>query len=126
VKALAEGYGGKIKAAIEKAIKLQPKHAHAHLAMGAYHAEVVDKIGGIAAKLTYGASKDNSEKHFKEALKLAPNLPIAQIEYANALMLLQGDKGEAKATELYVAASEFTARDAMERLDVEMAKASLE
>ncbi len=126
MKALAEGYGGKIKSAIETALKLQPKHAHAHLAMGAYHAEIIDKVGSMVGKLTYGASKDSSEKHFKEGVKLAPNLPIGQIEYANGLLLLQGEKGTDNATELYIKASETTAKDAMERLDIELAKSQLE
>ncbi|MEQ1517023.1 MAG: hypothetical protein ABL931_11100, partial [Usitatibacteraceae bacterium] len=54
MKALKEGYGGKIKNALEAALKLDPKHADAHTAMGAYHAEIIDKVGGLVGKLTYG------------------------------------------------------------------------
>ncbi|MEO7642255.1 MAG: hypothetical protein ABIU07_12630, partial [Ramlibacter sp.] len=42
-KALAQGLGGKVKEALERAIKLQPRHADAHIALGAFHAEVIDK-----------------------------------------------------------------------------------
>ena len=35
-KALARGYGGKIRAALEAALRLAPQHAEAHIAMGAY------------------------------------------------------------------------------------------
>jgi hypothetical protein len=37
-KALAQGYGGKIKDALLTAIQLEPKHADAHTAFGSYQA----------------------------------------------------------------------------------------
>jgi tetratricopeptide (TPR) repeat protein len=126
VKALAEGYGGKIKSALETCLKLEPKHAHAHIAMGAYHAEIIDKVGAMVGGLTYGAKKDLGEKHFKEAIKLAPESPIAHMEYANGLLMLFGDKKMDEATGLYVKASEMQPVDAMTWLDIEAAKAELE
>ena len=126
IKALTQGLGGKIKAALETALKLDPKHADAHSALGAYHAEVVDKVGAMVGKLTYGASKDVAVKHFESALKLAPDSAIACIEYANALVMLFGDKRMDEAVKLYEKAAAATPVDAMERLDVELAKSELE
>ena len=126
VKALAQGLGGKIKTALETAIKLDPKHADAHSALGAYHAEVVDKVGAMIGKLTYGASKDVAVKHFETALKLAPDSAIACIEYANALVMLFGQVRMDEAVKLYEKAAAATPVDAMERLDVELAKSELE
>jgi len=126
IKALTQGLGGKIKAALETAIKLDPKHADAHSALGAYHAEVVDKVGAMVGKLTYGASKDIAVKHFESALKLAPDSAIACIEYANALVMLFGQGRMDEAVKLYEKAAAATPVDAMERLDVELAKAELE
>ena len=126
LKALAQGLGGKIKTALETAIKLDPKHADAHSALGAYHAEVVDKVGAMVGKLTYGASKDVAVKHFESALKLAPDSAIACIEYANALVMLFGQKRMDVAVKLYEKAAAATPVDAMERLDVELAKSELE
>ena len=85
-KALAQGFGGKIKEALLTAIKLEPKHADASTAYGAYQAEVIDKVGGIVAGMTYGAKKDSALEYFQKALKLFPESPIAHIEYANGLM----------------------------------------
>ena len=48
-KALAQGIGGKVKASLDKTIKLEPNHAEAHIALGAYHAEIVSKVGGMLA-----------------------------------------------------------------------------
>jgi tetratricopeptide (TPR) repeat protein len=124
-KALAQGLGGKVKSALETTIKLAPKHADAHIALGAFHAEVIDKVGKLLGK-TQGADAATGLKMFKEALKLNPASAIAMVEYANGLVMLEGDKKMAEAEKLYEDAAACTPADAMERLDVEMAKAELE
>jgi hypothetical protein len=124
-KALAQGLGGKVKSALETAIKLQPKHADAHIALGAFHAEVIDKVGSLLGR-TQGASKDTGLAMYKTALKLNPTSAIAMVEYANGLVMLEGDKKMKEAEKLYADAAACEAMDAMERLDVEMAKAELE
>ncbi len=126
LKALAQGYGGKIKAALDTALKLDPKHADAHTAMGAYHAEIIDKVGAMVGGLTYGAKKEKGVEHFEKALKLAPKSPVTHIEYANGLMMLFGDKKIDEATALYEKAADMKPRDAVEKLDVEIAKEELE
>lgn len=124
-KALAQGLGGKVKGALETAIKLAPKHADAHIALGAFHAEVIDKVGSLLGR-TQGASKDTGLAMFKTALKLNPTSAIAMVEYANGLVMLEGDKKMKEAEKLYADAAACDPKDAMERLDVEMAKAELE
>jgi hypothetical protein len=126
VKALSQGYGGKIRAALEAALKLQPKHAEAHIAMGAYHAEIIDKVGALVGGLTYGASKDKGEEHFRKAMKLAPDSPIAHIEMANGMVLMHGKKWVEEAARLYAKAAQMEPRDAMEKLDVEAARAEID
>ena len=124
-KALAQGLGSKVKSALESAIKLAPKQADAHIALGAFHAEVIDKVGSLLGR-TQGASKDAGITMFKTALKLNPTSAIAMVEYANGLVMLEGEKKMKEATKLYEEAAACTPLDAMERLDVEMAKAELE
>ena len=125
-KALAQGYGGKIRAALEAALKLQPKHADAHIAMGAYHAEIIDKVGALVGGLTYGANRDKGEEHFRKAVKLAPDSPIAHVEMANGLVMMHGKKLVEEAGRLYGKAAEMAPRDAMEKLDVEAARAEID
>ena len=125
-KALTQGYGGKIKDALLTTLKLEPKHADAHTAYGAYQAEVIDKVGGIVAGVTYGAKKDSAVEHYEKALKLFPESPITHIEYGNGLIMLFGKGKIADATKLYEKAAALSPMDAMERLDVELAKAELE
>lgn len=123
-KALAQGLGGKVKAALETAIQLAPKHADAHIALGAFHAEVIDKVGKLLGK-TQGADAATGLKMYQTALKLNPTSAIAMVEYANGLVMLEGDKKMKEATRLYEQAAACEPLDAMERLDVEMAKAEL-
>ena len=63
---------------------------------------------------------------FRTALKLNPSSAVAMVEYANGMVMLEGDKRMKEATQLYEDAAASTPMDAMERLDVEMAKAELE
>lgn len=124
-KALAQGLGAKVKSALETAIKLQPRHADANIALGAFHAEVIDKVGSLLGR-TQGASKDAGLAAYKTALKLNPGSAIAMVEYANGLVMLEGEKKMKEAEKLYAEAAACEPLDAMERLDVEMAKAELD
>ena len=122
---MAQGIGGRIKTALEAAIRLQPLHADAHIALGAFHAEVIDKVGALIGNMTYGAKKDTSLKLLQQGLVLTPNSTQALLEYANALTMLEGDKHQEETTRLYVQVAATQAMDAMERMDVEMAQAGL-
>ena len=126
VKALAQGLGGKVKASLERAIRLEPRHADAHIALGSYHAEIINKVGALLGGLTYGASQDEAVEHFETALKFDPQSAIAHIEYANGLAMMYGKAKLARATSLYREAAKCPAADAMQRLDAELAKSELE
>ncbi len=125
VKALAEGIGSRVRKALDRALELDPKHADAHIALGLYHAEIIDKVGALG-RITYGADPGAAVKHFEQALKLNPGSAIAHMEYANGLLMLHGDAKRKQAVELYRKAAACKPADAMERLDVEQAKAELE
>ena len=125
-KALAQGLGGKVRDALTQAIKLAPKHADAHIALGAFHAEVIDKVGAMIGGMTYGAKRDEGLRLFRKALELNPDSAIARIEYANALVMLEGKKALKDAEALYAEAAAFEPMDAMERLDVELARSEIE
>jgi tetratricopeptide (TPR) repeat protein len=124
-KALAQGLGAKVKGALETTIRLAPKHADAHIALGTFHAEVIDKVGALLGR-TQGASREQGLAMFRQALKLNPASAIARVEYANGLVMLEGEKRLQEAEALYAEAAACEPLDAMERLDVEMAKAELD
>ncbi len=125
-KALAQGLAGKVRESLDKTLQLAPAHAEAQTALGLYHAEIVGKVGGMLARLTYGANAGDAEKHLKHALKLTPDSPIAWIEYGNGLLLLHGDKREDDVAEAWDKAAKLKPRDAMEALDRDWAKGQLE
>lgn len=125
-KALSQGLAGKIKAALDRTLKLAPKHAEAHSALGIYHAEIVGKVGAMIGGLTYGAKASTGEELLKKAITLTPGSPIAHVEYANGLILLYGDKREDDAAAAFEKAGKLKPRDAMEKLDAEYAKAQIE
>lgn len=125
-KALAQGLGTKVKDSLENVIKLEPHHADAHIALGAFHADVIDKVGALIGGMTYGAKKDTGLALLQEALKLNFGSVIGMIEYANAMVMLDGEKMMKEATKLYQQAAQAQPIDAMERLDVEMAKVELD
>jgi tetratricopeptide (TPR) repeat protein len=124
-KALAQGLGSRVREALEKTIQLDPRHADAHIALGAFHAEVIDKVGSLIGCMTYGAKKEIGMKLYQDALQLNPQSAFAMIEYANALVMMDGDWRRQEADDLFRKAAACQATDAMERLDVEMAKAEL-
>jgi tetratricopeptide (TPR) repeat protein len=126
VKALSHGIGAKVRASLDRTLALAPNHSDAHIVLGTYHAEIIDKVGAMIGGLTYGVKKEEAYKNFKTALALNPDSAIARIEYANALVMLDGKKKMEEAVALYEAAAACEPLDAMERLDVEAAKQELE
>ncbi|MEJ1095783.1 MULTISPECIES: hypothetical protein [unclassified Pseudoxanthomonas] len=125
-KALKQGIAGKVRAALDTALELAPKHAEAHTALALYHAEIIGKIGAMIGGLTYGAKAAEAESHIKTALKLTPDSPIAHVEHGNVLLLLYGDKKEDAAAGAFEKAGKLKPKDAMEALDAAYANAQLE
>lgn len=126
LKALAAGLAGRVREHLECTLSLEPHHAEAHLAFGLYHAEIVGKLGSLAASLTYGATASAAISHFRQALALAPSSPIIRMEYAHGLLLLDATRHLREAQELYTQAAACEPADEMERLDVTRARRGLE
>jgi tetratricopeptide (TPR) repeat protein len=125
-RALAQGLGKRVKEALEKTIELQPQHADAHIALGTFHAEVIDKVGSLIGGMTYGARKETGLKMFADALALNPESSMAKLEYARGLVMLEGQPDHPQATKLYQQAAAITPMDAKERLDRDLARAELQ
>ena len=125
-KALAKGLGGKVKSALETAIRLEPLHAEAHIALGTFHAEVIDKIGALIGSMTYGAKKDTSLKLLEYGMRMCPDSPSALLEYAHGMVLLDADKYADEVTRLYQRTAELKPADATDRLSVELARIELQ
>lgn len=124
MEALSKGLGGKIRESLDAALALEPDHAEALVASATWNAEIVAKVGGMVARLTYGASKDRALADYRKAAKAAPKSPIVLVEHAAGLALLGADKG-GEAKKLLGQAAKMKPADAMEALDVELARERL-
>jgi tetratricopeptide (TPR) repeat protein len=125
-RALAQGLGSKVKHMLERVIELQPRHADAHIQLGVFHAEVIDKVGPLVARMTYGVRADAALRLFERGLELHPRSAVGLMEYARGLLMLQGDAQLPEATRLYEQAAAIQPIVARERLEVELARAGLE
>jgi hypothetical protein len=124
-KSLAQGIGSKVKTDLETVLKSQPNHPDAHIALGTFHAEVIDKVGTLIGAMAYGAHRDTGMNLFTQALQLHAQSAAGMIEYARAMMMLDGEKMLEEATRLYQLAARANPLDALERLDVELARTEL-
>ena len=98
--ALRKGLGGKTREMFEATLALDPDHALAHLALGGWNADIVDRAGGLPARVMYGATKKKAIARFERALELAPELKVVLLDYALRLPKLDKKKGRARAKEL--------------------------
>ncbi|WP_196157712.1 hypothetical protein [Reinekea sp. G2M2-21] len=124
-KALAEGIAGKIQTALTACLRLAPEHADAHTAQGTYAAEIIGKLGKLAAKLTYAVSADEAIEHYRKAVKLAPFSISAKTEYADGIIALHGKKQLKQAVAMYQEAVANPPADALEALDYYIAQREL-
>jgi hypothetical protein len=93
--------------------------------MAGWNAEIVDKVGGMLAGLSFGAKKSNAEEHYDRSVALAPASPVPYIEKAHGLLLMYGESSKDEATELLNTAIRLAPADAMQALDIERARATL-
>lgn len=125
-KALAQGLGPRIQAALRKTIELAPRHADAHLTLALFHAEVIDKVGALIGGLIHGASRQEALALYAQALRLNPDAAIPLNEYANGLLMLEGEARLAEVTALQERVAAMAPRDAMESLYLDAARLSLD
>jgi len=116
--------GSRVRADLEETLRLAPAHADAQLALGALHARVIEQLGSLLGR-AQGVSKETSLALFRSALALNPSSPIARVEWAHALLTLEGEKKLADATRLYQEAAQLQPLDATEWLEVQVARAVL-
>lgn len=123
--ALRRGYGGRIRDYLEATLARDSLYGEAHLALGGWHADIVDRAGKLMARITYGANRGESTTHFERANELMPDSRIAMLEYALRLPLLRGREGRELQREMMQRASELPLGDAYDRLIQERLLAEL-
>ena len=125
VEALAKGIAPRIRDSVQRCLELEPRHAEGHVTLAGWHAEIVDKVGGMLAGLSFGAKKDVAEELYARALELAPSSPVPWIEKAAGMLLMYGESSRDEATQLLQHAVTIEPADAMQALDVAKARRTL-
>ena len=125
VQALAQGMGSRIKNALEAAIALEPRHADAHFVLGAFHADIIDKVGPLIGNMTYGAKRETSLQLFQRGFVLHPHSPFGLVEYASALLMLEGDAEQDQADRLCRQAAALKPLDAHHFLKISLAQSGI-
>lgn len=121
-KALAQGIGARVRDTLTQVIALEPRHVDARIALGAFHAEVIDKVGALVAGLVFSAHKHRGLELFADALERNPKNVVGRVEYAKALLMLDGEMRAEEAMQLYEAVAHAVPLDAAEHLAVERAR----
>lgn len=112
------GLANSIKENLDKALKFNPKHAGARVALALWHHSLNSKgVGWL-----YGANTGTAISLFEEAIKLEPTTIIHKVEYAG--MLAQQNR-KAEATKQLETALSIAAKTAVDRFDLERAKKEL-
>lgn len=114
-----------IQTALERAVQLRPHHAEAHFGLGTLRAEVIDKLGTLIAR-SVGATTAAAIEMFERGLRLNPRAVFGRIEYAQGLLMLEGDDAVPRAEALFREAAGVPPLDAAERLGTEVAALALQ
>jgi len=122
---VAQGLGRRVRDALHRTIELQPRHAHGHIALGVFHAEIIDKVGALIGSMTYGVKRDIGLRMIREGLRLNPRSAAMRMESAKALLLLEGEAASEEAAQLVEEAARSEPLDAVDRLHIERARAEL-
>ena len=79
----------------------------------------------LIARMTYGARKETCLRLFELAVQLTPQSASTLMEYARALLILEGDACSEEAARLFERATQCSALDAQQRLDLDLAQAEM-
>lgn len=126
VEALQQGYGKKIKDALDNCLAINSSHAEALVTCGGWNAEIVDKAGAMLGKIMYGATKEQSIENYQKALVQAPNSPVPYLEYAYGLQAMYGETKLDETIKFLEQGIAIAPADAMQALDQQAAKRQLD
>ena len=124
-KAISSGAGLSFKKGLEACLRLKPDHVPSLLAQGALYAQVIDAVGELAAKVSFGATRKKVFAAYDTAMTVKNPPPVVYLEYAKNILLLD-TKQKTKADALLRSALEAPVYDPLDVYDQQEAKALLE
>lgn len=118
ITALRQGLAGRIRERLDAAIRLDPYHWEARLALGGWHADIAAE--GFIARRMYGGNRPAAVVLFEQALQMAPESRVVLFEYGSRLPDLDEENGEGRAREMLDQAAQLPIVDAYDGLIQEL------
>ena len=115
---VARRYIGKIKNSAEEVVEIMPEQPLAHAFRAGVDAGIMRRVGKFTGRMTYGAHTTTVEESFSDALQLAPDIPIVNYEYANALIYMNRKRDLNEAISYLEKAMKIRPEFSMDALDV--------
>ncbi len=111
VKAMTEKHAERIQEHLEVALSLDEGFADAHLALGSWHAGLIEAMGSFLAGFLYGANRKDAIFHIERALEL--NRDDIDIHYgsANGFLALGEQKYRKRAEVLLSRVAELSVQE---------------
>lgn len=95
--AQAEGLAEKGRAAIDRALELDPQNAWARASLGGWHLEIVRRGGPVLASVMYGASEREGLKNLRSTVAQNPANLLLSYHFALSILALDPDRFRAEA-----------------------------
>lgn len=89
--ALATGFLGSTQKSLLQFTENNPKNSLYPTTLGGIQAGVVERVGSMIGRVTYGATAARTIDRFEQALKLEGNLPVIYNEYVVALSRIDAE-----------------------------------
>lgn len=115
--ALATGFLGSTQKSLHNFVERNPQNSLYPTTLGGIQAGVVERVGSMIGRITYGATATRTVEHFEQALELEDDLPVIYNEYIVALSRLSTKKYQNKIQTLAAKCATLTPFSAEEALN---------
>ncbi len=126
VRAMNEKFAERIREHIEDTLLINEQFAEAHLALGRWHAGLIEVIGSFLARSLFGASRKVAVYHFERALELDPQGIDTHYGTAVGFLALSKRKYKKKAKDLLLRATKLPVRQVYQQVIQEQAVKRIE
>jgi hypothetical protein len=113
LEAQSEGLAERGRAAIDRALALDPGNAWARASLGGWHLEIVHRAGKLLAAVLYAASEEEGLSHFRTALAGDPQSLLLRYHYALSILALDQRRFREEALASLEAGAKDTRSEAM-------------
>lgn len=115
--ALATGFLGSTQKSLRTFVERNPHNSLYPTTLGGIQAGVVERVGSMIGRVTYGATANRTIERFEQALNLEGNLPVIYNEYIVALSRISSKKHQNKIQTLAAKCATLTPFSAEEALN---------